>query len=96
MFELGGQYEHINCGAGTEVSIGTVAEIVARTVGYRGKIVFDATRRDGTPRKVLDSSRITALSWKPEASLEHIASTYKWYFTHLAAAAVKIEADARR
>jgi GDP-L-fucose synthase len=65
-----------------------LAEIVARTVGYRGEIVFDATKPDGTPRKVMDSSRIAALGWKPEISLEEgIASTYRWYITHLAAAA---------
>jgi hypothetical protein len=74
------QYEHLNCGTGTEVSIGALAEIVARTVGYHGKIVFDATKPDGTPRKVMDSSRIAALGWKPEISLEEgIASTYRWY-----------------
>jgi GDP-L-fucose synthase len=85
------QYEHINCGPGTEVSIGTLAEIVARTVGSRGKIVFDATKPDGTPRKVMDSSRIAALGWKPEISLEEgVASTYKWYITHLAAAAALV------
>jgi hypothetical protein len=53
--------KHINCGAGSEVSIGTLAEIVARVVGYRGKILFDATKPDGTPRKLMDSSRIAAL-----------------------------------
>ena len=74
------EYEHINCGAGSEVSIGTLAGIVARVVGYRGKIVFDVTKPDGTPRKLMDSSRIAALGWKPEISLEDgIASTYQWY-----------------
>jgi GDP-L-fucose synthase len=57
-----------------------LAAIVARVVGYRGKIVFDATKPDGTPRKVMDSSRIAALGWKPEISLEEgIASTYQRY-----------------
>jgi GDP-L-fucose synthase len=63
-------------------------------VGYRGKIVFDATKPDGTPRKVMDSSRIAALGWKPEISLEEgIASTYQWYVTDLAAAAAMLGAS---
>jgi GDP-L-fucose synthase len=91
------QSEHINCGAGTEVSIGTLAEIVARTVGYRGKIVFDATKPDGTPRKVMDSSRIAALGWKPEIPLEEgIASTYRWYVANLATAAAMARASNQR
>jgi GDP-L-fucose synthase len=91
------QYEHINCGTGTEVSISTLARIVARVVGYRGKIVFDATKPDGTPRKVMDSSRIAALGWKPEISLEEgIASTYRWYVTELAAAAASAQRDWER
>ena len=74
------EYEHINCGAGSEVSIGTLAEIVARVVGYPGKIVFDATKPDGTPRKLMDSSRIAALGWKSEISLEEgIGNTYQWF-----------------
>jgi len=74
------EYAHINCGAGSEVSIRSLAELVARIVGYNGKIVFDATKPDGTPRKLMDSSRIAALGWKPEISLETgIGSTYQWY-----------------
>ena len=82
------EYEHINCGAGSDISIADLAAIVARAVGYRGKIVFDTTKPDGTPRKLLDSSRIAALGWKPEISLEDgIASTYQWYLKHKAAGA---------
>ncbi len=74
------EYEHINCGAGSEVSIRSLAEMVARVVGYTGKIVFDETKPDGTPRKLMDSSRIAALGWKPELSLEDgIGTTYRWY-----------------
>jgi GDP-L-fucose synthase len=74
------EYEHINCGAGSEVSIKRLAEIVARVVGYPGKIVFDTTKPDGTPRKFMDSSRIAALGWAPEISLEDgITATYRWY-----------------
>jgi GDP-L-fucose synthase len=80
------EYEHINCGAGYEVSIRNLAEIVARVVGFTGKILFDTTKPDGTPRKVMDSSRIAALGWTPEISLEEgIASTYGWYLEKLKA-----------
>lgn len=73
-------YEHINCGAGSDISIAGLAELVARIVGYRGTIAFDPSKPDGTPRKLLDSSRIAALGWKPEIGLEGgIAATYRWY-----------------
>jgi GDP-L-fucose synthase len=74
------RYEHINYGAGFEVSIKRLAEIVAGVVGFTGKTVFDPTKPDGTPRKLMDSSRMAALGWAPEISLENgIAATYRWY-----------------
>ena len=73
-------YEHINCGAGFEVSIAEIAEMISRVVGFDGKIAFDASKPDGTPRKLLDSGRLLALGWKPEISLdEGIAQAYHWY-----------------
>lgn len=73
-------FEHINCGASCEISIAQLAKLVARVVGYRGKIVFDAGKPDGTPRKLMDSTRIGALGWKPQIPLEQgIAATYQWY-----------------
>jgi GDP-L-fucose synthase len=81
-------YEHINCGAGSDVAIADLAALIGRIVGYRGKIVFDTTRPDGTPRKLMDSSRLAELGWKPEISLEDgIASTYQWYLKHKTAGA---------
>ena len=81
-------YEHINCGAGSDVSIAALTEIIARTVDYRGKIVFDPSKPDGTPRKLMDSSRIAALGWKPHITLEDgIAATYRWYLDNKAAGA---------
>jgi GDP-L-fucose synthase len=74
------EYEHVNCGPACDISISNLAEIVARVVRYSGKIVFDTTKPDGTPRKLMDSRRISALGWKPEISLEDgIARTYRWY-----------------
>ena len=78
------EYQHINCGAGYEVSIKDLAETVARVVGFSGKIVFDTTKPDGTPRKLMDSSRVSALGWAPEISLENgIGSTYRWYLENM-------------
>jgi GDP-L-fucose synthase len=60
----------INIGCGNDLSIRELAEAVVRTVGFRGRLVFDASRPDGMPRKLLDSSRITALGWRPTVTLE--------------------------
>lgn len=74
------EYEHINCGAGSEVSIRSLAQTVSRSVGFEGEIVFDTTKPDGTPRKLMDSGRITALGWRPKISLEDgIADAYRWF-----------------
>jgi GDP-L-fucose synthase len=78
-------YPHINCGAGSDVSIREIAETMARVVGFEGRLVFDATKPDGTPRKLMDSSRIRALGWAPEISLEEgLASTFRWYLETIA------------
>jgi len=77
--------EHINCGAGTEVSILELARIIQAVVGYEGKIVFDASKPDGTPRKIMDSTRIAELGWRPEITLAAgIAQTYQWFLKHRA------------
>lgn len=74
------QYEHINCGAGSEISIRRLAETIQRVVGFEGELVFDPTKPDGTPRKLMDSSRIIAMGWRPRIELtEGIADAYKWF-----------------
>ncbi|WP_313699413.1 GDP-L-fucose synthase [Achromobacter sp.] len=60
-----------NIGAGQDISIADLARLVARVVGYEGKIVYDTSKPDGTPRKLMDSSRVQALGWRPEISLTH-------------------------
>ena len=60
----------INAGSGREITIKAVAELVAKTVGYEGEILWDTTRPNGTPRKLLDISRSVALGWAPKTSLE--------------------------
>jgi GDP-L-fucose synthase len=72
--------EPVNCGAGFDLTIRELAEKVAHTVGFEGRLVFDTSKPDGTPRKLIDSSRIQALGWKPRIGLdEGIASTYQWF-----------------
>jgi len=61
---------HINVGCGEDVTILEVAQAVARTVGYTGQILTDPTKPDGTPRKLMDSTRLNALGWKPQVGLD--------------------------
>jgi GDP-L-fucose synthase len=69
---------HLNVGTGHEVSIQELAELVARVVGYPGRIVFDSSKPDGMPRKLLDSSRLRNLGWSPRLSLyEGLRSAYQ-------------------
>jgi len=72
--------EPVNVGTGEDVSIHELAELVADVVGYAGGIDWDTSKPDGTPRKLLDVSRLVAHGWKPEIRLEDgIRSTYRWY-----------------
>lgn len=73
----------INVGFGSDVTIRELAEIVADVVGFKGGFTFDASKPDGTPRKLMDSGRIQALGWKARTSLrDGIAKTYDWYRAH--------------
>ena len=75
----------INVGCGTDVSIKELAEMIAQISGFKGKIVFDSTKPDGTMRKLLDNSRLARLGWKAKVSLrEGIERTYRWYSTSMA------------
>ena len=72
--------EHINVGVGDDVTIAELAALVADIVGYSGEVEWDAAKPDGTPRKLLDISRISALGWEPQIGLaEGIGSTYEMY-----------------
>jgi len=73
----------INVGIGEDLSIRELAELVADVVGYEGTIVTDPSKPDGTPRKVLDVSRINELGWRAQIGLrEGVAETYEWYLAH--------------
>jgi GDP-L-fucose synthase len=73
----------VNVGTGTDVTIRELAETIARVVGFDGRLVFDASKPDGTPRKLLDVSRVKALGWASKISLEDgVRSTYAWYLNN--------------
>jgi GDP-L-fucose synthase len=75
--------EHVNVGVGEDISIKDLATLVADVVGYDGEIVWDHSKPDGTPRKLLDVGRISELGWKAEIDLaDGIRSTYRWFAEH--------------
>ncbi|MCC6590817.1 MAG: GDP-L-fucose synthase [Bryobacterales bacterium] len=77
--------QFVNVGWGEDVSIREVAEMMREVVGYEGELVFDSTKPDGTPRKLLDTTRLTNLGWTPKISLrDGLRSTYEWYLTKVA------------
>ncbi len=74
----------VNIGSGEEVDIRTLAELLKKVSGFKGNIVFDATKPDGTPRKFLDSSKIRALGWGPKLTLvEGLHETYQWFLKNI-------------
>ena len=72
--------EFVNVGTGTDVTIRELAELVRRTTGFEGEVVWDGTKPDGTPQKLLDVSRMKALGWSASVGLEEgLKRTYDWY-----------------
>jgi GDP-L-fucose synthase len=72
--------QFLNVGTGVDLAIRELADLIARDVGYAGRIVWDTSMPDGTPRKLLDVSRMSALGWKAKTSLaDGIRQTYRWY-----------------
>jgi GDP-L-fucose synthase len=72
--------QHLNVGVGEDLTIRELAETVAEVVGYEGDLRWDTTKPDGTPRKLLDVTRINELGWKAETVLvDGIRSTYEWF-----------------
>jgi GDP-L-fucose synthase len=73
----------VNVGTGEDISIRQLAETVRDVVGFKGELIFDTSKPDGTPRKLLDVSRLNALGWKAGIDLrEGIESTYRWFIEH--------------
>ena len=87
LLERYSQAGHINVGSGEELSIRQLADQIAQVVGFTGRLEFDPSMPDGTPRKLMDVSRIRALGWKPRIALtEGIRGAYAWYLAHSAEA----------
>ncbi len=71
---------HLNIGTGEDLTISELAELIKRIIGYDGEIIYDTSKPDGTPRKLLDVTRIHNLGWKHKTSLEEgIKKTYEWF-----------------
>ena len=72
--------EIINIGTGKDISVRELAELICEIVGFKGRLAWDPTKPDGTPRKLLDISKIESLGWRPKISLRQgIAETYEWF-----------------
>ena len=75
----------VNIGWGEDISIRNLAELVMSVIGYEGALVFDETKPDGTPRKLLDTTRLSGLGWRPKIHLrDGIRETYEWFLQHSA------------
>jgi GDP-L-fucose synthase len=89
LLERYAEEDPINIGCGVDVSIEELASLIAKVVGYEGRIVCDASKPDGAPQKLLDLSRLAALGWKPRISLaEGISQTYAWYAANVSTARI--------
>lgn len=72
--------DHVNVGSGADLSIGDLARIVCRVVGFRGEIAHDLSKPDGTPRKLMAADKLRGMGWQPRIGLEEgIAATYEWF-----------------
>lgn len=76
--------DHVNVGSGKEVSIKELAELVKEVVGFEGELAWDSSKPDGTPRKLMDSSKLKELGWEAKISLKDgLKDTYKWYLDNV-------------
>lgn len=84
LFKFWSEDGHINVGVGEDLSIGALAEMIMDVVGFKGTLNLDSSKPDGTPRKLMDSSQLLNLGWKPSISLhEGISSTYQWFLQNI-------------
>jgi len=76
-------FDVINIGSGSEISIKNLANLVKEVVGFKGKLKFDDSKPDGVTRKILDSSKIKSLNWEPTTTLqEGLETTYEWFLNN--------------
>ena len=77
--------DHINIGVGYDITIRELAEAIASAVGVQGRLQFDTMKSDGSPQKLMDSSRLLAMGWRPKTTLQQgLEMTYAWYVEHVA------------
>jgi GDP-L-fucose synthase len=75
---------HINIGTGKDITIQEVAETIKKVIGFEGRLVFDANKPDGTPRKLIDVSRLSNMGWEYTTDLKHgLRKTYEWYLCNI-------------
>jgi GDP-L-fucose synthase len=75
--------EIVNVGSGEEVTIAELAHLIAQVVGFEGELSFDASKPDGTPRKLVDIGKIARLGWMPKTRLKPgLEETYRWFLEH--------------
>jgi GDP-L-fucose synthase len=81
---------HVNVGYGSDLSIAELARTICEVIGFTGDLRFDTTKPDGTPRKLMDTTRLTALGWQPRISLsEGLAATYHEFLEETRAGALR-------
>lgn len=74
---------HVNVGSGEDISIADLARLVAEAVGFKGRLAFDTSKPDGTPRKLMDGTRLKEMGWRPQVDLrEGLKRVYAWYLDH--------------
>jgi GDP-L-fucose synthase len=87
-------HTHVNVGSGSDLTILELAKLIAEVVGFSGRVIADPTKPDGTPRKLLDTSKLASLSWRPTIELRQgLASTYAWFESNLAKRAQQLSAS---
>lgn len=90
LLQLESPPDWVNLGCGTDISIGDLARLVMKTVGYEGELTFDANKPDGTPRKLTDISKITATGWAPRIAIEEgVSMAYQSFLNEEAAGALR-------
>ena len=79
-YKKGNDFQHINVGSGSEITINKLSNIIKKIVGFKGKVFFDKKNPNGTHRKLLDISYLRSLKWKPKIKLEKgLQEVYKYY-----------------
>jgi GDP-L-fucose synthase len=90
LLQLGNPPDLINIGTGTEVTIRELTELVGEVIGYTGRVVWDSSKPDGTPRKLMDVSRLSALGWQAKVALRNgVARTYRDFLAEQAAGTLR-------